>query len=487
MLLLYYCVSFLVILFTNAFAIANVETLPDCHISNTYQKDFTFNCKALQNGINHAEYLEEHLDKFVCNGTHHRYADFKSSENTYRASTIRLDGCSIPQITHKFLQRISLIHSVYLDNSDIETIESVTISNDLNMKVLSMTHNSFRELPISMLAYAPQLEEIYFSNNQIELVKFGGFGKKFTVVDLSYNRIENLDKDAFVDLTELVTLDLSYNLIKYFPADLSNTRSHRDHYLYLQSNRIEQVNCNTFAKQSVVLLSGNPIKNIDLNCTENDLGKLYVGDLLEELTLPPSPLVDNLTEIHAASNKIKKISIERDMRNLKVLSLYNNSLTNVSDILQYCNNLEELNLSENTIGDLSSDRVVKMTNLKQLFLRDTMLTKFEPEMFSHLTRLTDLDLSNNKLKTFDFSSVVFEHLFHLFLGNNSLTELPNWSAAKFPSLKWLDISNNNFNCSYLDQFMKETPERIELQPETTVVLLSTGKRNINGINCIDRK
>lgn len=471
--------------------------LQSCQISNTYQEDYSFDCATIPNAESHVDYLEQHSDKFVCKGSQHRYSDLESGGViAHDATAFRVRSCSITNITDKFLQRISFVELVYLDFADIEAIENVSTgsitADNLKMVVLSMTHNNLTKLPTSLFEHAAELEEIYFAYNQIESLTFRGTGQRFTIVDLSHNRIQNLDTDAFVNLSNLVELRLSYNFIKYFPASLSNVKPNRQNYLYLDNNLIEKVDCNTFAKQYGVLLSGNPIKSIDLNCTENDLAKLFIGnskfrwdedDVMVELNLPASPLVDNLSEIHAAGNNIKRVSIERKMKNLRVLSLYNNSLTNISDILEHCSNLDELNLSDNDIGELSGNAFVEMRHLKQLFLRKTNLTKVEPQTtLSHLENLTVIDLSDNLLETFDFASIYYENLTHFYLRNNSLSELSNWSAVNFPSLIWFDISNNNFTCSYLRKLMNQIPERIELQPDSDYHS-STNTQNINGINC----
>lgn len=61
-----------------------------------------------------------------------------------------------------------------------------------------------------------QIIAFYFQRNDVYIIRGKLFGRyrQLTTIDLRYNRISYLERYAFENLTNLVTLDLSFNLIR---------------------------------------------------------------------------------------------------------------------------------------------------------------------------------------------------------------------------------------------------------------------------------
>ena len=154
--------------------------------------------------------------------------------------------------------------------------------------------------------------------------------------------------------------------------------------------------------------------------------------------------------------------------------------------LQYCKNLQELNLQNNSISDISP--LTTLTNLEQLYLRDNMISDIFP--LSNLTDLKYLDLGGNEIS--DISPLgELSNLWVLNLQRNNIIDIDslkklnkigdhNWNWIKidldiahnqisdiFPLIKnsgvnngdRIDISKNPLNSNSINNYIPELKNR----------------------------
>ncbi|KAI9925149.1 cysteinyl-tRNA synthetase [Aspergillus wentii] len=102
-----------------------------------------------------------------------------------------------------------------------------------------------------------------------------------------------------------------------------------------------------------------------------------------------------------------------------------------------------LNLSRNLSLDVPKDFIQSCINLREIkFLGNE--ASFLPSSFSLASRLTYLDVSNNRLGQLDHVNLDRLHgLVSIKMANNQLTELPSY-FGNFPYLRSLNISSNSF-------------------------------------------
>lgn len=408
------------------------------------------------------------------------------------AFQVTFEHCLLPYVPHNFFHRLQNIHQINLELCGVETINSGKFADGSQLEKLWMSFNELIELPAVLFSNTPHIQEIDFSYNKINHIHpkaFHGGTKKLMKLDLSGNCIGDLDKNVFASLLNLMKLDLSYNSIEHFDVDLSNLTELVS--LSINNNKIVQLDCNIFSKVTSIDASTNRLREIDWSCESSFLFSLNLADnLLSNLTLSAVGLSKTLRILNVARNKIETISIENDLPKLKELDLMANNLKNISAISEHCVALKLLGLSNNNIQQLDANAFVKMTNLEYLYLQNTSLTEVVHGTFSHQRNLIELDLSHNKLNhiSFDLFLPYFENLTELRLNDNHLANLVGWMDSIFPKLGALAISNNDFNCSYLAEFLRQfKTTTIHLAPSSTVTMHTAERNSIHGISCIDIK
>lgn len=202
----------------------------------------------------------------------------------------------------------------------------------------------------------------------------------------------------------------------------------------------------------------------------------------------PSRSIRETTSIemlNASGNQITEIPWYSFSNYLKRAYFSNNFITNLApEAFEGAYNLEELDLSLNPLNSLKVGTFAYLTNLKVLSLLHTNLTSIEFGTFAFQHNLMVLDLSLNHLKELDFNnfSPTFPYMQKLFLFGNDLTQLKHFENSLLPKLTLLDIGNNNFNCSYLQEFM-ESVDWENLNTRLTTIMVDITKTNIGGVTC----
>lgn len=170
---------------------------------------------------------------------------------------------------------------------------------------------------------------------------------------------------------------------------------------------------------------------------------------------------------------------------LKTLILSSNNITHLTEkSFENLTSLENLNLSFNNLGHLEANLFDRLPNLIGLSLMHANIINLEFMTFAKLTKLSVLDLSFNPLKAIDFGDhlPVFHSLVVFNMNSSQLHELKGFSFQLIPKLELLDITNNDFNCSHLKQFL------VTFNLQQTRLSVSPNKKfirdgNYRGIGC----
>ncbi|XP_029974237.1 toll-like receptor 9 [Salarias fasciatus] len=241
-------------------------------------------------------------------------------------------------------------------------------------------------------------------------------------LDLSQNDILSLNKDMFLNMENVVCLDLSFNYM------------------------------NQATKGGLFI---NMKKVIFLNLAYNRLD-LYYKDAFRELKSTLKVLDISNNEFHFKMRGMgHRLEFLQNLINLEVLSLANNGIGMRVDQRLISKSLKYLYFSGNHLDLLwQSENKYKythffqnLTNLIYLDISNNHLKSVSPEVLSNLPRsLEGLRISDNMLDYFPWQNIsALGSLRHLNLSQNFLWYLPPNGTEFGANFSVLDLSHNHFS------------------------------------------
>lgn len=280
-------------------------------------------------------------------------------------------------------------------------INIIFILDDFNLDFfMKKFHNEIRYLNISISNiemitrllreyHFPKLILLSLNRNSITRIE-----KKF--IDLVPPMIQRLnitdslelqitDYDAFSDLKQLVSLDLSHNSIESLDRRcFSNLISLEN--LNLSNNRLKSLDESIFShlkKLKKLNLSHNNLKTLDAKSIEG---------------------LENLIVLNLSYNEIEKIDHEAfsPFKQLVYLDLGDNFINSLDRrLFSGLINLESLSMNKNRLEQLEEHIFLDLKSLKILNLNGNKLETLNAKSFVGLENLNYLDLYNNEISHFD--------------------------------------------------------------------------------------
>ncbi|KAG4073636.1 hypothetical protein HA402_000860 [Bradysia odoriphaga] len=341
----------------------------------------------------------------------------------------------------------------------LESLRSKDFDQATNLLTLIASHNQLINVPSSLFYGAKKLSVVDMSYNSISQIDPMAFytNSKMTLLDLSHNLIVEIDNRTLAPLTGLEVLDLQWNRVANISTGLFDELGQLRE-LKLGNNRLKQVECSVFTYLSnlkMLDLNQNQLAVFDANCVQSTTSFVL---LIEENELSSLSLTRNVSEINVSANNISKISIDGDLENMTVFNTSKNVIENIVDVIQLLNSsLRILDISDSTIGKLNVSTFEKFDNLERLSLRNTKLSNIQYGTFHHQQKLRLLDLSDNDLKKINFEMLHWNsaNLEELHLDGNNLDDLSNLTAAMYPSLQYVSIDGNKFDCDDLSGIQRQ--------------------------------
>lgn len=357
---------------------------------------------------------------------------FRSAHNLKR---LELRSGELSEITTEW-QFLSLDY-VDLSQNRIQRID-IDGRSMTRLKSMILTNNLITN--VSFVDYLPNLRELVLRHNRIWHIPKDAFTScsALTVLDLSYNMIEEVIIGTFDYLRALKELYVSYNMLTDFSLafDTDTDSSHEFKSIYevhLDGNRISKIDSMTFQSCDYSLrrinLAHNPLRLINettflrsfglkaLDLSHTDLQSLTAG-LFRNVSYQ-SDLVVSLNNVTCLKD-MDSISLTYPKRMvIKRLELRNNNLTripsfnssivveldvshnNLSDDyyrdLSGTEDLKFLDVSVNNIEELDRDFIQTLPLLKHLNVSSNKLQQAQHNLFDSLHNLETIDLTNNKL------------------------------------------------------------------------------------------
>lgn len=166
----------------------------------------------------------------------------------------------------------------------------------------------------------------------------------------------------------------------------------------------------------------------------------------------------NLIELDISSNKDENLLNQfLSSSHLEIFKASNISLNEIpASFFVGMPKLTLLDFSFNSVKSVYRSIFDGMHNLSRIDLSNNQIHELSMETFSKIEKLNSLNLSFNALKQLDLNNLTkyFKDLEVLNLEGNELINLGNVTNLSFSKLSSLGISNNHFNCDYLEEILE---------------------------------
>ena len=320
------------------------------------------------------------------------------------------------------LNKINYLKEINIDFNKIKRltlkIENIDNSNEINYFFKDLF--SFNNIKNNLIYL-----EINFGNNSIDPVSFEDINN-FKL--LRYLHLENFNfsQQFKIKLNELIL----FSIISCQNILLTENSNEKLKELNLSNNRLSDIN-----ELGIVNFPELTKLNLSLNCISdiNILEKVNFKKL-KELNLNNNEISDinilekvnfmELNKLYLCYNKISDIKIleKVNFKELKELNLSNNRIYNIN-ILGKVNfkNLNKLNLSFNEISNINILEKVNFKELEELYLGVNKISNINVLEKSNFKNLKLLDLSYNDISDINIlKRVKFKELKKLYLGGNEI-------------------------------------------------------------------
>jgi Leucine-rich repeat (LRR) protein len=310
-----------------------------------------------------------------------------------------------------------------LKDSFASSLDCVTINLDL--KNCTCAHDyidcngkGFLSLPVNFSRLPSHINRLLFSNNKIEtLTKIEIGSSSLQSLDLSFNRIKNINQDAFQSISKnLEYLNMNSNVDL---TDLNDIGDIFANMKFMQINDLERelrLKAKYFNNKNFPSLNTLYLNNAGLNLATNIFDRL---DKLVNLRIDSNnglnldcasffssiPNLISLNMSNISINAYTNKNCVKLLNNLNSLELAFNKISsdNLKEFgISECVNLEHLDLSRNDFNQIPYEYLSNLKNLNSLLvsIKEDNFTRFKPEQPNavFLQKLTLLDLSYSNIR-----------------------------------------------------------------------------------------
>lgn len=400
---------------------------------------------------------------------------FKTNSDTL---TLSATNCNLPTIPNGLFEQIMFLDTVSLIRVGMTQLKSQHFNGAHRLTILNLSSNKIEELEPNVFQSLSSVKSIDLSNNNISTIDRNAFSgvDSLAVVFLNNNSIATFNCGFG---SNIKALRLNHNRIVAFEPDLAASTVLTE--LELSENMLTTLNESLridYAQMARLDISNNPLKVIMydakfvssefLNITNTSASTCYISKTTQVLD--------------ASFNRIRNIVVnDADHSPIEELLLSHNQLTLVHNLtkLKY---LKKLDLSFNAINDIGFNTFANMVELRILKLENSGLKTIDFGTFSHQRTLVELDISFNRLGNIDFNMLLFQRRIQLLhIGGNDLTTLNATDLMSiFPGLEQIGLSDNQFNCSYLTEILKVLNDK---NVNVIVTNKVTNTTNVKGMGC----
>lgn len=296
---------------------------------------------------------------------------------------------------------------------------------------LNLSHNKLKEIDPAAFAELLGLREVQLGYNELTSIpSLGSASSQIISLSLHHNKIRSIDGKELGQYTALETLDLSSNEITEirrgsFPQQL------RIKDLNLGSNKLSSLEAGSFDNLSRSLLT--------LRLSKNRISQLPV----KAFKLP------SLTQLELNRNRIRLIEglTFQGLDSLEVLKLQRNNISKLTDGAFWgLARMQVLHLEYNSLTEVNSGSLYGLRSLQQLYLGNNSISKISSGGWSFCQKLQELVLSHNNLTRLDEGSLAdLGSLTILRLSHNSISLIAEGVFKGLQKLRILELDHNEIS------------------------------------------
>ena len=314
--------------------------------------------------------------------------------------------------------KISKYSHIDLSSRSLVTIPITLYQKATEIVALNLSRNLAIDVPKDFIQSCTSLREIrYVSNEAWQLPASLCLATRLTVLDISNNRLEQLEHAELEKLPHLVSIKMSNNKLSYLPPYFGQFKSLRS--LNLSSNYLDAFPTFLCDLKSLV----------DLDISFNTIKSL---PNLHQLT--------SLERFWATNNMLSGTFSEqfKDLTHLKEVDLRFNSITCIN-VFSTLPKLEQLMIGHNTISKFEGS----FEKIRLLHLDHNPMTRFDFK--SPVASLTSLNIASCKVAQLDDSCFErMRNVIKLNLDKNHFSSLST-QLCKLQRLEYLSIAKNPLN------------------------------------------
>ncbi|KAG8587131.1 hypothetical protein GDO81_005581, partial [Engystomops pustulosus] len=261
-------------------------------------------------------------------------------------------------------------------------------------------------------------------------------------LDLSYNCMFYIDKDAFNFLSDILCLNLSHNSIDQNLSGEEFVELPNLVYLDLSYNKLDFDSSDAFKelpRLQVLDLSYNA-KYFTVEDVTHNLNFINNLPSLKVLNISWNK-ISTLTDYHLNKSRIEELRFSGNNLNI----MWGRWNQPYKDIFLNFSSLKTLDISFNGLKQLPDIIVEHLPqSLTHLYLHHNNLKLWKWQTLSHLKNLNFLDLSHNRLISIEANLFRYtSSLQKLLLHHNFISQLSDSLLYKAKSLTVVDLSNNH--------------------------------------------
>lgn len=337
--------------------------------------------------------------------------------------------------------KMQKFNHIDLTGRNLVTIPITLYQKAAEIITLNLSKNLSLDIPKDFVQSCTNLREIKFTGNEAwRLPASLSLAGKLTMLDVSNNRLEQLEHAELYRLSGLISLKLSNNMLTSLPKYFGAYHCLRS--LNIASNSLSEIPDFLCELKTLVDLdvSFNAISNIPNVSKLVNLERLFATNNKLSGPLPESfKALVNLNQIDVRFNQIDNMDITCQLPNLEHLLIGHNSISAFEGSFS---RMKVLYLNHNPVTRFGLNALVP--TLSVLNIASAKLAQLPDDLFVKLSGITKLVLDKNHFVSLSPLIGRLTRLEHLSIARNELASLPA-EVGRLTELKYLDVRENNLN------------------------------------------